>query len=193
MKFTLRVPSGSEGGYYACVVFDALLKGKKEESITTPFEIPVIMSVPPKLDLKGEVSDLEVSASAGKAAAFTAYFKNTGNIHIKPKGIISLQVFKEVKTTGDVTYVGKAQWEKVAQFPFEDVSQYVLPGGIRKMEAGYAGALGAGKYTAEIGQLLEEVRHQLVGGFEDGGAQQHFEVQFLNRQLAGVARQEPGH
>ncbi len=150
VKFTLRVPSGSEGGYYACVVFDALLKGKKEESITTPFEIPVIMSVPPKLDLKGEVSDLEVSASAGKAAAFTAYFKNTGNIHIKPKGIISLQVFKEVKTTGDVTYVGKAQWEKVAQFPFEDVSQYVLPGGIRKMEAGYAGALGAGKYTAEI-------------------------------------------
>lgn len=150
VKFTMKVPSGKEGGYYACVVLDALLQGKKEGSISTPFEIPVIMSVPPKSDLKGEVSDLEVSASAGKFASFTVYFKNTGNIHLKPKGRISLQVFKEVKTTGDVTYVGKPQWEKVDQFPFEDVSQYVLPGGVRKMEAGYAGVLGTGKYSAEI-------------------------------------------
>jgi hypothetical protein len=150
VKFTMRVPSGTTGGYYACVVLDALLQGKKEGSISSPFEIPVIMSVPPKSDIKGEVSDLEVSASAGKSASFIAYFKNSGNIHLKPKGKINLQVLKEVKSTGDLTYVGKPQWEKVDQVPFEEVSQYVLPGGIRKMEAGYAGALASGKYSAEI-------------------------------------------
>ena len=44
-----------------------------------------------------------------------------------------------------------------------------------------------------VGQLLEEVGHQLIGGLEDCRAQQHFEIQFLNGQLGRVGRQKTGH
>ena len=150
VKLTLQVPPEGEGGYYACVVFDALLKGSKEGAISTPFQIPVILSIPPNLDKEGEIVDLQIKTSAGKPALLTAYFKNTGNIHLKPKGKISLEVLKEIKSTGDLIYVGKPRYEKVDEFFFEEVEGYVLPGGIRKMQAGYAGALEAGKYLAEI-------------------------------------------
>ncbi len=150
VKLTIQAPIEGEGGYYACVVFDVLLKSSKEGAISTPFQIPVIISVPPNLDKEGEIVNLEISASAGRPALVTAYFKNTGNIHLKPKGKISLEVLKEIKTTGDIIYVGKPKYEKVGEFFFEEVEQYVLPGGIRKMQAGYPGALEAGKYLAEI-------------------------------------------
>jgi len=150
VKFTLQVPTEGEGGYYACVVFDALLKGSKEGTISTPFQIPVIISVPPNLEKEGEIVDVQIKASAGKPALLTAYFKNTGNVHLKPKGKISLEVLKEIKPTGDIIYVGEPKYEKAGEFLFEEVEQYVLPGGIRKMEAGYPKALEAGKYLAEI-------------------------------------------
>ena len=150
VKLALWAPPEGEGGYYACVVFDALLKGSKEGAISTPFQIPVILSVPPNLDKEGEIVDLQIKASAGKPALVTAYFKNTGNIHLKPKGKISLEVLKEIKRTDDIIFMGKPKYEKVAEFLFEEVEQYVLPGGIRRMEAGYPGALEAGKYLAEI-------------------------------------------
>jgi hypothetical protein len=150
VKLTLKAPPQGEGGYYACVIFDALLKGTKEGAISTPFQIPVILSVPTNLDQKGEIVDLQIEASAGKPALLTAYFKNTGNVHSKPKGKISLELIRQIKSTEDMIYVGKPQSEKVGEFFFEEVEQYVLPGGIRKMEADYPGALEAGQYLAEI-------------------------------------------
>ena len=150
VKFTIQVPNEGKGGYYACLVFDAISKGSKEGAISTPFQIPAIVSIPPNFDKEGEIVDLQVSASAGKPALLTAYFKNTGNIHLKPKGKITLEVLKEVKATGDIIYVGKPKYEKVGEIPFEEVNQYVLPGGVRKMETGYPGALEAGKYLAIV-------------------------------------------
>jgi len=150
VKLILQAPTEGEGGYYACVVFDALLKSSKEGAISTPFQIPVILSVPPNLDQKGEIVDLQMEASTGRPAVFTTYFKNTGNIHLKLKGKISLEVLKEIKPTGDIIYIGESKYEKVGELSFDEVEQYVLPDGIRKMEAGYPGALEAGKYLAEV-------------------------------------------
>ena len=150
VKLTLQAPPQGEGGYYACVVFDALLKGSKEGAISTPFQIPVILSVPPNLDKEGEIVDLQIKASAGKPALLTAYFRNTGNVHLKPKGKISLMVLKEIKPTADFIYVGKPKYENVGELLLDEVEGYVLPGGTRKMEGGYPGALEAGKYLAEI-------------------------------------------
>lgn len=150
VKLTIQVPTQGAGGYYACLVFDALLKNSKEDAISTPFLVPLILSVPPDLDKKGEIVDLQIEASAGKPALIAAYFKNTGNIHLKLKGKVSLKLLKEFETTGDIKYIGKPEYEKVDELPFEEVEQYVLPDGIRMMEAGYPGALQAGKYLAEV-------------------------------------------
>ena len=150
VKFTIKAPEEGEGGYYACLVFDALLKQEKKDAISTPFEIPVLMSMPPKQTFGGEVVDVEVSATAGRPGILTAYFRNRGNIHVKPKGTVTLSRFKQAPQTTDLTYVGKTGYEKVADFPFEEVEQYVLPGEVRKMVAAYAGALERGKYQAEI-------------------------------------------
>jgi hypothetical protein len=150
VRFTLQAPAQGEGGYYACLVFDALLKDIKEDIISTPFEIPVITNIPPNQKLDAEIFNVEISAAAGKPALLTAYFRNSGNIHVKPKGKVSFNILREVKTTGDLTYIGKSGYEKVADFAFEEIDQYILPGEIRKMMAAYPGALEKGKYTAEI-------------------------------------------
>lgn len=150
VKLTLQAPLQGEGGYYACVVFDALLKGSKEGAISTPFQIPVILSVPPDLNKEGEIVDIKVEASAGRPATFTALFKNTGNIHLKPKGKIDLKLQKEIKSTEDLIVLSRPEYEALGGVPFEEVEQYVLPGGIRKMEAGYPEALEAGKYIVEV-------------------------------------------
>ena len=150
VKLTLQAPTEGEGGYYACVVFDALLKGSKEGTISTPFQIPVILSVPPHLESQGEIVDIKVEASAGKPATVTALFKNTGNVHLKPKGRIVLKLLKEIKSTEDFIIISRSEYEEVGRAFFEEVEQYVLPGGIRKMVAGYAEALQAGKYLAEV-------------------------------------------
>jgi len=150
VKLTVQAPTEGEGGYYACAVFDALLRGSKEGAITTPFQIPVFLSVPPNLDKEGEIVDLQIKASAGKPALLTGYFKNTGNIHLNPKGRIALKLLKEVKSTDDFIVISGPEYEEVGEVPFEEVEGYVLPGGIRKMEAGYPEALEAGKYVAEV-------------------------------------------
>ncbi len=149
-KLTLQAPAEGSGGYYACVVFDALLKSSKEGAISTPFQIPVILSVPPNLDKNGEVVDVDVEASAGKPATFVALFKNNGNVHLKPRGKITLKLLKEIKSSDDFTIVSRPEYEQVGEATFEEVEQYVLPGGERVMQVGYTEALKAGKYLAEI-------------------------------------------
>ncbi len=44
-----------------------------------------------------------------------------------------------------------------------------------------------------IGQHLKQVLHQLTGVLEDGGAQEHFEVQGRHGQLAVVGREQAAH
>lgn len=150
VKFSLQAPSEGEGGYYSCVVFDAMLKGAEEGTISTPFQIPVLLSVPPNFDEQGEILDVKVEASAGKPAVVTALFRNTGNIHVKPRGRVTLKLLKEAKSTGDLVILSKPEYEEVGRSLFEEVEQYVLPGGVRKMEAGYPEALQSGKYVAEV-------------------------------------------
>ena len=150
VKLTLQAPLEVEGGYYACVVFDALLKGSKEGTISTPFQIPVVVGIPPKFDNKGKIVEVEISALAGRPALVTSYFKNIGNIHLKPEGKIVFKVLKEIRSTDDFIIVSKPEYKDVGEVIFEAVEQYVLPGGIRKIEAGYPGGLEAGKYLAEV-------------------------------------------
>ena len=150
LKFTLQTPSEGQGGYYACVVFDAVMKGSKEGVISTPFQIPVLLSVPPDLDEEGEILDVKVEASAGRPATVTALFKNTGSIHLKPRGRVVLKLLKKVKSTGDFVVLSQPEYEEVGGVPFEEVEQYVLPGGVRRMLAGYPEALEAGRYSAEV-------------------------------------------
>jgi hypothetical protein len=150
LKFTLQAPSDGQGGYYASVVFEALLKGSKEGTISTPFQIPVLLSVPPDLDVEGAIVDVQVEAKAGRPATVTALFKNTGNVHMKPKGRVALKLLREAKSTGDFVVLSRPEYEQVGGVPFEEVEQYVLPGGMRKMLAGYPEALEAGKYIAEV-------------------------------------------
>ncbi len=150
VRFTIKAPEEGEGGYYACLVFDALLKESNQNVISTPFEIPILMSIPPRQTYGGEVLDMEIQATSGKPGVITAYFRNLGNVHVKPKGRVTISKFKAAPQTADLTYVGKTGYEKVVDFPFEDVDQYVLPQGVRKMVAAYAGALDRGKYQAEV-------------------------------------------
>jgi hypothetical protein len=150
VKLTFQAPSVGGGGYYACLVFDASLKSSKEGAISTPFQIPVIMSIPPDLDGKGEIVDVKLEAGAGSPVAARALFKNTGNVHVKPKGRIVLKLVKEIKSRDDLIIVGGPEYEEVGDFYFEEVEQWILPGGVRIMQAGSQQALKAGRYLADV-------------------------------------------
>ena len=150
VKLTMQAPPEGSGGYYACVIFDALLKHSKAGVISTPFQIPVLISVPGDLEAKARILDMDVSASLGKPASFGAIFKNTGNVHLKPSGKLSLGALKEIQRTDDIIFTGEPKYEPLAELDLEEVEQYVLPGGIRMMQAVYLGALEAGKYRAEV-------------------------------------------
>jgi hypothetical protein len=102
------------------------------------------------LDVKGEIVDVRLEQRAGKPAAAEALFKNTGNAHVKPKGSIVLKLLKEMKPTGDFIIVGESQYEQVGAFNFGEVEQWVLPGGVRRMEAGSQHILEAGTYSVEV-------------------------------------------
>jgi hypothetical protein len=150
VKLNLQAPAQGDGGYYACVVFDVLLKSSEKDAISTPFQIPVILSVPQNVEKKGKVVDLQIKTFPGMPSQFTAYFKNTGNIHLKPKGRVSFGVLREITNSGDIVYVGEPKYEKVGEFFFQEVEQYVLPGGTREMLGGCPKPLEAGKYLAVV-------------------------------------------
>jgi hypothetical protein len=149
-RINLQAPDEGAGGYYACLVFDALLKSSTEGAISSPFQIPVIVNVPTGLEEKGEIVDLQISAALGKPATFVTLFKNLGNTHIKPRGKIRIDILRELQQRDDIIFTGEPKYERLAELELEEVDQYILPGGTRIMQAGFMGSLEAGKYMAEV-------------------------------------------
>lgn len=166
-KFNVEVPPEVSGGYYACIVLEASRLGTKESSIHTPFQVPVFITVPLDLEKKGEILDLKIAASANTPSSFAVYFNNTGNVHFKPTGRIILSMLKQVKMVDDFIYVGKPEYEPLAELGFKQVENYVLPGGTLRMQANYTSELEAGKYQAEVivsylGETLAKTEKRFV-------------------------------
>ena len=151
VRATITVPSLESGGRYTCVVFEAHKQGEKE-ALSTSFQIPVLLSIPKEKDFKGEIVKSEINFSKGSPPSLIAYFKNLGNIHFKPRGKVVIKNFVEIPPSEKqgVAYAGKSEYEKVGEFIFQEIKEFVLPDGVRKMETIFPSVFPPGKYLAEI-------------------------------------------
>jgi hypothetical protein len=148
MKVVAKIPDTIPGGRYACINMEAMLLSAKETDLPTPVQVPIILTIPGTAEKKGEVTKVEVSK--GNPPTFTVYFKNLGNIHLKPKVKVELAYLPKVTARGDLKYIGEPKSEPVGVFGMKEFPVAVLPGGIAKMEQDYDKPLEPGSYTAVV-------------------------------------------
>lgn len=130
----VRVPRNVEGGRYAVLVFEANSAGSKTDASTVQMISPVMLTIAGSVKSQGKIVNFEV-INRGKPLKFLAFFKNTGNIHLK------------VKCTGSI----KAKMgEKKGEITFVEKEFIVLPGALREVEGIFEKDLAPGEYIAEV-------------------------------------------
>jgi len=149
VKLIVSTPKGDSGGYYACLLFEASLKKAKQAPVV-PYEIPILLNLPMGSKLNGQVTGIDVTASRDKPALIEARFQNLGNTHVKPKGKVVLKVQPKVALPAGVTYAGEERYDLFGEAFLEPVNEFVLPGGVRRLEVTFPDKLTAGKYLAEV-------------------------------------------
>ncbi|MFH1335315.1 MAG: hypothetical protein ABII96_02265, partial [Candidatus Zixiibacteriota bacterium] len=156
VKLIISAPKGDSGGYYACLLFEASLK-KAKQSPVVPYEIPILLNLPVGSKLNGQITRIDVTASRDKPTVIDALFQNSGNTHIKPKGKVVLKYQPKVVLPAGVTYTGTGEqrYELFGEAPLEPVNEFVLPGGVRRLETTFPDKLAPGKYLAEVIIVLD--------------------------------------
>jgi hypothetical protein len=148
LKILVKSPDVSPGGRYACIDMEAFLIGAKDTTLPSPLQVPIILTVPGLAEKKGEIMKTDIST--GNPPRFSVYFKNLGNVHVKPKVKIEMKFLPKVSSSGDLTYVGEPRSELVSTFSMKDFSVAVLPGCIAKIEQDYDKVLNPGNYMAVV-------------------------------------------
>jgi hypothetical protein len=150
VKLTIAGPKERSGGYYACLVFDASLKGAQGSPLATLFQIPILLNLPKGAEMNGEIAGINISASRDTPAMIEALFKNTGNTHVKPSGRLVLKILPKVTVPAGIEYAGEREYELVGESYFDRIDEFILPGGVRRMETTFPQKLSPGSYLAEI-------------------------------------------
>lgn len=139
VKFTISAPQNAEpGGHYGSIL--ARTKGiagptATGVSIAQRVGALVLLTVPGVMKEELAIKDFSAPRYSEHGPIFFAVrFENTGTVHVKPKGLITVS-----------DWLGK----KVTDIPFPEKN--VLPKGIRKLEASLNQKwLWMGKYTATL-------------------------------------------
>jgi len=133
----LKIPKDVAGGKYTRLVIEASTAGGKEgRKVTTIVPQTIIMvTVGNKLERKGEISGFQFLPTNGGSSQFMAIFKNTGNVHLRIRGNITL-----------MDKIGNT----VAELPFAEGEVLVFPGCTRNFTASSPESFQAGEYKAEV-------------------------------------------
>lgn len=134
--YKLFVPEGSTGEYNAWVIFTGEPIGQlMGANLSLRISIPVYVAVKGAEQYDFKVKNLKISNK--NPAQFSLYLINTGNVHIRPKG--------------EITVIAKNNKEKYS-LPFNKVEWAIIPreGGeyIDKFDAPFT--LPDGEYTANL-------------------------------------------
>jgi len=154
VRLTVKIPPDLSGGRYASIIFEAQATGRPGETVRAVAETGSILmvSVGKDFQLEGEIVKMQpgVSPDTGGPAIITT-FKNKGNIHVTLTGMIVLKkkTLLEVTPTEGMEYVGEPRYEEVSRINFEEVSNVVLPDGIRDLRIALPANLTSGEYLAE--------------------------------------------
>jgi len=139
VKFTLTIPNNAEpGGHYGTVLAATraiMGSGSTGAAVVQRIGALVLLIVPGEMEESLIVKDFSApNFSEYGPIKFSIKFENTGTVHLKPKGLITIS-----------NLLGR----KSAEIPFPEKN--VLPKGIRKIDVSWdKKLLWPGRYTASI-------------------------------------------
>jgi len=150
LQYTIRVPEGAKGGYYAVLFFESLLGETKEETEAMAV-VPVAVRV-------GCLVAIEIEGTAERSA-------QVDNLSIvkEPDGY-KIETDFVNKGNTDITVAGNFNVVDKAGMVFargEFANRYTLPEDKVKISSNWKGKLAKGKYdvivTLDLGKSLEEL------------------------------------
>lgn len=156
LSFTAAVPSTVlPGGYYGAVLLTAV--NHETASFTQPqIAVPsLILLKVTGLELHlGEIENFSVRPEiySDQGVIFETLFSNTGNLHEKPSGEITLQTADGAPLTGIARYQDPATREIVVAdaLPFNLAGGNVLPGSSRLFETSWRENVQSGEFIATL-------------------------------------------
>ncbi|HSH18297.1 MAG TPA: DUF916 domain-containing protein [Candidatus Saccharimonadales bacterium] len=139
--YTIKVPANAEpGGRFGSIVFKTTarpLQGQSGVAVGQEIGSLLFLKIAGNVQEKSSVADFKAARAINeyKPVPFEVRVKNEGNVHLRPKGTVTI-----------TNIFGK----KVATVPLE--SRNVLPDAVRKMTAEWkdGGRLIFGRYTATV-------------------------------------------
>lgn len=139
VNYTVQVPENAEpGGHYAAIFAEA--KGEKPEEGTVVLaraKLGCLLLVTARGDIieRGNIEEFSTSKNIYSAPPvdFAVRFKNTGTVHVKPRGDIKIY-----------SWTGRLQ----TSLPVNEKMGNVLPVSIRKFEPQWTPTFALGKYKA---------------------------------------------
>ncbi|MEO0104419.1 MAG: hypothetical protein ABIK63_07390 [candidate division WOR-3 bacterium] len=136
LKFNIPKEENS-GGRYASLILNA---SKEGSPLPITYQIPIFINFIGKAKEEIKVEKIEV---AGKAPVnFYIYLENLGDIHLKPKGTISINQRL-------ITGAGE-QVIKIGEYELKELKGYLLPKGKVKMFAEGPSRLKSGRYFIKV-------------------------------------------
>jgi hypothetical protein len=158
IKYSVRVPEGASGAYYAVLFFENMLarpqaidsKQTVGVNLAVRFATLFYIQVDGTLETRGELENIFLKKAATYAPLLiNADFKNTGNADITMSGVFAI-----MDKTGNVLGRGTIS------------SVYTLPGDKAKLKGIWREALGPGDYNFILTLDLGKAGHK--GEFEKG-------------------------
>lgn len=141
IQYVVNIPKGAKGEYAAMIYFgDAPDKSKTGVSVRSRLGNALYAIVAGTEVVAGRISDIVISRV--DPLKIDVSVENTGNIHIRPKGMISITEIKSGKSS--------ARDPKKIELPFNDAGFPVLPGQIYPFDVWSKEAIGEGRYRFEF-------------------------------------------
>lgn len=138
VDFTINVPVNAEpGGHYGSVLAStvgAITEGTPGVGVAQKVGALILLTVSGEIEEELIVKEFSaLSFSEYGPVSFTIKFENTGTVHLRPRGFVTI-----------TNWWGK----KVADIEFPQLN--VIPGAVRRIEASWENKWLFGKYTATL-------------------------------------------
>lgn len=153
-NYEILVPETAEpGGHYATIFFSSeppnQAGGAPKVNIISKVGTLVLIKVPGDVNEALKIKEFSVDSKfLSQKAKFNIRLENTGNVHVKPKGNITIK-----------NIAGK----EIASLNFNPSSGNVLPNTVRRFEIEWTGGkYSFGKYTAEFSAVYGEKNNALI-------------------------------
>jgi len=173
VSFQVSVPRDAEpGGRYGSLIYTPVVEVNEDQvAVATRVASLLLITVAGEEVLTGELTrfDLQQAEIHGdRPFAFAVGLRNTGNIHIKPTGTISLTNEAGEKLTGIARYLDRQTNEEVItdEIPVNILGGNILPDSTRVFQPEWSDNIAAGSYTADLSLIYGADVQPLTSSFQ---------------------------